>query len=297
MDVDLSTGLDAVLPMVAPLVSGHSDVAIGSRLAPGASVARGAKRELISRSYNLLLHTLFATRFHDAQCGFKAVRADVADVLLPQIIDDGWFFDTELLLLAEHNGLRVHELAVDWVDDTDSRVKVAQTVRDDLRGVTRMALRFLRGSGRIDAERHLREEIADDMGRRIVVFGLIGVMSTFVSTVLFLATRGSLGAVAANAVAVSSTAAVNAWANRRFSFGRRGRLGRATDYLRAAAIYLGGLVVSSAVLIAVGWSDAGRAVELVALLATWAVTTVVRFAVLNHPSTHRETTGASHDHD
>src|SRR5438477_402243 len=85
MDVDLSTGLDALLPLVAPLVSGHSDVAIGSRLASGAKVVRGTKRELISRTYNRLLQATFRNAFRDAQCGFKAVRADVARALLPEI--------------------------------------------------------------------------------------------------------------------------------------------------------------------------------------------------------------------
>ena len=64
-------------------------------------------------------------RFSDAQCGFKAVRGDVVPVLLPLVEDDGWFFDTELLLLAERNGLRIHEVPVDWVDDPDSRVDSA----------------------------------------------------------------------------------------------------------------------------------------------------------------------------
>jgi glycosyltransferase involved in cell wall biosynthesis len=113
MDVDLSTGLDALLPLVSPLVTGHSDLAIGSRLAPGATVARGPRREIISRSYNAILRTVFAVRFRDAQCGFKAIRSDIAGLLLPAVGDDGWFFDTELLLLAEHNGLRVHEVPVD----------------------------------------------------------------------------------------------------------------------------------------------------------------------------------------
>ena len=107
------TDLAALLPLIAPLVSGHSDLAIGSRLAPGASVARAPRREVISRTYNLILRTVLATRVRDAQCGFKAVRADVAHRLLPAVEDDAWFFDTELLLLAEHNGLRIHEVPVD----------------------------------------------------------------------------------------------------------------------------------------------------------------------------------------
>ena len=101
-----------------------------SRSARGSLTARrftrGPRRELISRLYNLILRSLFAARFSDAQCGFKAVRADAAAVLLPEIDDDGWFFDTELLLLADHNEFRIHEVAVDWIDDSDSRVDVAR---------------------------------------------------------------------------------------------------------------------------------------------------------------------------
>lgn len=137
-DVDLSTDLDALLPLVAPLLSGHSQVSIGSRLARGAHVTRGAKRELISRSYNLILRAVLQVGFRDAQCGFKAMRADVARVLLPEIRDQAWFFDTELLVLAERAGLRVHEVPVDWVDDPDSRVAIASTALADLRGVWRL---------------------------------------------------------------------------------------------------------------------------------------------------------------
>ena len=89
MDVDLSTDLNALLPLVAPLLSGHSDVAIGTRLARGARVVRGPKREIISRCYNLLLHATLGTRFSDAQCGFKAIRADAARALLPLVDGHG----------------------------------------------------------------------------------------------------------------------------------------------------------------------------------------------------------------
>ena len=127
MDVDLSTDLNALLPLLAPLLSGHSDVAIGTRLARGARVIRGPRREIISRCYNLLLRVTLGTGFSDAQCGFKAIRADKARVLLPLTADTGWFFDTELLVLAERAGLRIHEVPVDWIDDADSRVKVIPT--------------------------------------------------------------------------------------------------------------------------------------------------------------------------
>ncbi|MBL7522819.1 glycosyltransferase family 2 protein, partial [Frankia sp. CNm7] len=114
MDVDLSTDLNALLPLVAPLLSGHADVAIGSRLAPGARVVRGPKRTVISRCYNWLLRVTLRVRFSDAQCGFKAMRAEIAHRLLPLVEDTAWFFDTELLVLAERSGLRIHEVPVDW---------------------------------------------------------------------------------------------------------------------------------------------------------------------------------------
>jgi glycosyltransferase involved in cell wall biosynthesis len=138
MDVDLSTDLRALLPLVSPLLSGHSEVAIGTRLAPGSRVTRGPKRECISRSYNRLLHMTLHAKFSDAQCGFKAVRADVLAELLETVTDDGWFFDTELLILAQRRGMRIHEVAVDWVDDPDSRVDIFRTALHDLRGIARL---------------------------------------------------------------------------------------------------------------------------------------------------------------
>ena len=138
MDVDLSTDLRALLPLVAPLLSGHSDLAIGSRLAHGARVKRGPKREIISRCYMLVLRLSLGAHFTDAQCGFKAVRTSVAKQLLPQVKDEAWFFDTELLILAQRAGLRVHEVPVDWTDDPDSRVAIVPTAIEDLRGVVRL---------------------------------------------------------------------------------------------------------------------------------------------------------------
>jgi hypothetical protein len=157
MDVDLSTGLEGFLPLVAPLLSGHSDVAIGSRLHRQSAVERGAKREFISRSYNLLLKAGLAARFSDAQCGFKAVRAEVFRALAPHIEDNAWFFDTELLVLAQRNKLRIHEVPVDWIDDPDSRVDIVRTALDDLKGMRRMFKQTVTGRARIAAvPRHTR---------------------------------------------------------------------------------------------------------------------------------------------
>ncbi len=276
MDVDLSTGLDALLPLVAPLVSGHSDVAVGSRLAPGARVARGPRREFISRSYNTLLRAVFASKVRDAQCGFKAVRADVARRLLPAIDDDGWFFDTELLLLADHNGLRIHEIPVDWVDDPDSRVHVFTTAFGDLAGSARMARRFLTGRGEVDLGGAGRDELTDDFGRRVVMFGVIGTVSTLVSLAIFLALRSVTGAVVANLVALGATLGANAWAHARFSAGRR-----RVRWRRALSTFVGGAALSTAALLSTEMLGATPAVEVLVVLLTWFATSVVRLTLLD----------------
>ena len=146
MDVDLSTDLDAFLPLVAPLLTGHSDVAIGSRLAPGARVVRGQARtnfpDLQRRPANRSRNS-FSTR----NAGFKALRAEVARELVPMVEDNGWFFDTELLVVAERNGARIHEVAVDWVDDAGSTVDIVRTASDDLKGIVRMMRGAAHGKG------------------------------------------------------------------------------------------------------------------------------------------------------
>ena len=276
MDVDLSTELGALLPLVAPLVSGHSDVAIGSRLSPGASVARGPKRELISRCYNALLRAAFATSVRDAQCGFKAVRADIARRLLPAIEDDGWFFDTELLLLAEHNGLRVHDVPVDWIDDPDTRVHVVGTALGDLRGSARMAWKFLTGQGRIDFAGVVRPPLRDDFGRALVTFGLIGAASTCISLMTFVLLRGAVGAVAANVGAVTVTFVANTWANARWS----ARVPRTPNWRGAFAVYLLSLAITSVALVAVEHAGGGLAAEVAVLALTWTAASIARLAVV-----------------
>src|SRR3954465_461127 len=258
MDVDLSTDLTALLPLVAPLLSGHSDVAIGTRLSRAAHVVRGPKRELISRSYNLLLHTVLTTKFSAAQCGFKAIRADRARELLPRVQDTGWFFDTELLVLAERSGLRIHEVPVDWVDDADSRVDIARTVLDDLRGVARLyRSQFLR-------------------------FGAIGIASTLAYLLLYLVLRQGIGPQPANAIALLATAIANTAANRRLTFGVRGRDGVLRHQLQGLGVFAAALTLTSAslaLLHAVEPSPA-RATELSVLVLANLAATVLRFVLL-----------------
>jgi len=277
MDVDLSTDLDALLPLVAPLVSGHSDVAIGSRLAPSARVVRGAKREVISRSYNLLLRTSLHAGFSDAQCGFKALRTDVARTLLPLVADEGWFFDTELLVLAERHGLRIHEVPVDWVDDPDSRVDVVATARADLRGV----LRMLRSSRRPDlflASSAPRAPAPGSLPDQLARFASIGVVSTVVFGLLLAALVGPLGWVAATVVALAACSLANTTANRRLTFALRGsdRRGR---QLRDGLVLAGLPLVTTLAAVAVTGrlSDAAR---VVVVTLAGGLSALIRFVLL-----------------
>ncbi|MET0769601.1 MAG: glycosyltransferase [Solirubrobacteraceae bacterium] len=260
MDVDLSTDLRGLLPLVAPLLSGHSDLAIGTRLAHGARVVRGPKRELISRSYNSILHAVLRARFSDAQCGFKAARTDaLGSGLLDAVRDDGWFFDTELLVLAQRRGLRIHEVPVDWVDDPDSRVKIVRTAVDDLRGVARLAA---------------AAPLARFLG--------IGVLSTVAFALLFLLLHGPLGAAGANAAALAITAGANTAANRRLTFGLRGRDDVLRHHVRGAAVFVLTLALSNGALSVLHGIDPTppRGVELTVLVLGSALATVTRYVAL-----------------
>ncbi|MCH8345988.1 MAG: glycosyltransferase family 2 protein, partial [Chloroflexi bacterium] len=140
MDVDLSTGLEAFPALIAAIAEGEYDIAIGSRLMPGARVKRSLKRRVLTTGYNLLIKAMFLTRFSDAQCGFKAVSRRAAQRVLPLIEDNNWFFDTELLILAEKLGYRVKDVPVSWEEDTDTRVHIGSTIAEDLRGLLRLRL-------------------------------------------------------------------------------------------------------------------------------------------------------------
>jgi putative flippase GtrA len=259
MDVDLSTDLRALPPLISALASGHSEVAIGTRLAPGSRVVRGRKRELISRSYNRLLRVTLRARFSDAQCGFKGLRADAARRLLPLVADEGWFFDTELLVRAQRQRMRIHEVAVDWTDDPDSRVDIVSTAAGDLRGLLR--LRFDTALPR---------------------FLAIGAISTLAYALLYLVLRGWLGAGGANALALALTAVANTQANRRLSFRIRGRAGLVRQHAAGALVYLIALGLTDGALRLLSGLDPhpGRLLEVGVLVLASAVATVTRYVAL-----------------
>ena len=296
MDVDLSTDLAALAPLTAPLISGHSDVAIGSRLSRGSRVVRGAKREVISRCYNLILKSTLAAKFSDAQCGFKAIRSDVARELLPHVIDTGWFFDTELLVLAERSGLRIHEVPVDWIDDPDSRVDIVATAAADLKGVARLLRGFATGAipvANIAAQLgSTRAAAPKSLLRQAVRFGAIGAASTIAYLLLFTLLRGVVGAQAANLFALLVTAVANTAANRRFTFGVRGRGGASRHHFEGLLVFGIALAITSGSLTALhAVGNPSHVVELAVLVAANLAATVVRFILLRgwvfHPHRHR----------
>jgi putative flippase GtrA len=280
MDVDLSTDLNALLPLVAPLLSGHSDLAIGTRLARGSRVIRGPKRELISRGYNLLLRTLMGARFSDAQCGFKAIRRDQARALLPLTRDTGWFFDTELLVLAERAGLRIHEVPVDWIDDLDSRVDIIATALADLRGMARLGAGFARGSIQVPQLRGPGGPSARGLALQVARFTVIGVASTIAYVALFLLARLAMPAQAANVVSLLLTAVANTAANRRLTFGISGRSNAARHQVKGLIAFGLGLALTSGSLAVLG--HAGRLTEICVLLAANPVATVIRFLLYRY---------------
>ncbi|MER8037669.1 bifunctional glycosyltransferase family 2/GtrA family protein [Streptomyces hydrogenans] len=288
MDVDLSTDLNALLPLVAPLISGHSDLAIGSRLARSSRVVRGPKREFISRAYNLILRGSLAARFSDAQCGFKAIRRDVAERLLPMVEDTGWFFDTEMLVLAERAGLRIHEVPVDWVDDPDSTVHLVRTATDDLKGVCRVGRALATGSLPLD---RLARPFGDDprdrdlsgvpggLARQLVGFCVVGVLSTLFYLALYSLFRLGTGAQLANAAALLVSAVANTAANRRLTFGVRGRDRAVRHQAQGLVVFAIGLALTSGSLAALGAAtgDPAHSTELAVLVVANLAATVLRF--------------------
>lgn len=291
MDVDLSTDLNALLPLVAPLISGHSDLAIGTRLAGGSRVVRGPKREFISRAYNLVLRTGLAARFSDAQCGFKAIRKDAAEALLPLVEDTGWFFDTELLVLAERAGMRIHEVPVDWVDDPDSSVHIVRTATDDLRGVWRVGRAL--ATGALPLER-LRRPFGDDprdravpgvprgLAGQLVGFCTVGALSTLAYLGLYTLFRMGMGPQAANALALLLSAVANTAANRRLTFGVRGRERAMRQQAQGLVVFAIGLALTSGSLAALGAAggSASHGAELSVLIVANLAATALRFLLL-----------------
>lgn len=307
MDVDLSTGLGGLLPLIAPLATGHSSIAIGTRLGYGARVHRGLKRELISRAYNLLLRRGMGASITDAQCGFKAARAEIARPLVEKVGDNGFFFDTELLLLAEYNGLRVHEVPVDWVEDVDTRVNIRRTVSADLRGVARVAHAIAVGKARVDLPLrpglvpvHPDATLAPRRSRveslsKILTFTVTGLLSTALFAAMYLVLRHVWVPALADLVALAVTSVANTEANRKWTFARASEGhppgSRIRQHYRAGILFF--LYYASTAgavsLLRLIFPGANRIAELAAILGVAIVLTTFRYIALDRWAFARET--------
>ncbi|MBT2224376.1 glycosyltransferase [Nonomuraea sp. NEAU-A123] len=283
MDVDLSTGLGALFPMVASLASGHSEVAIGTRLAHGARTRRSLRRELVSRGYNALLRYGFGAGFSDAQCGFKAARTDVIRPLMDRVEDDGWFFDTELLLLAEHNGLRVHEVPVDWVEDLDSRVRIVRTAIEDLRGLARVARSMSTGKAALKVRKETEltpthpDAVVARPPARFASFAVIGVASAVLYVLLYLSLRELWSPAATNLAALALTGFANAEA-RRWTVNLLGGH-RKTPHARASLVFLTDYAITTMALH--GLPPGSRLSEVTTVAGTYCLLTLLRFVALD----------------
>ncbi|PZS37724.1 MAG: hypothetical protein DLM62_17715 [Pseudonocardiales bacterium] len=232
------------------------------------------------------------TRFSDAQCGFKAARTDVIRPLLAHVTDDGWFVDTELLLLAEHNGLRVQEVPVDWVEDVDSRVQILSTAMADVRGLARVARAKVSGAARVrglprrpaphsahpDAVLATRER---GLGRQLVTFGLIGLASTAATAVLYALFRSWSPPLVANLAALVLVNLLNTEANRRLTFAGAD-VSRQRVHLQGLVVFALYYALTSGALLVLGAlvASPSRWLEVAVLLAASAVGTAGRFLLL-----------------
>ena len=285
MDVDLSTSLSALLPMIGSVLSGHSDIAIGTRLARGSRVVRGPKRELISRAYSHIVRLALRSRLTDFQCGFKAMRRSRALQILPLVEDNEWFFDTELLVTAERLGVPITETPVEWTDDPNSSVDIVTTAANDLRGIWRIA--HGKHLERVRAER----DPSDTRGTQATAdqlfsFAGVGLLSTLSYLLLFALGWTALGPVAANATALAFCTLVNSGLHR--SLARRAGAGPSSGraapppFLLVVAVLYTVSLAATTVAIAVANAAFGPSLVVDALAATIAsfAAALVRFSLL-----------------
>ena len=282
MDVDLSTSLSALLPLVGSVLSGHSDLAVGTRLARGSRVVRGPKRELISRGYSHMVRLSLRSRVSDFQCGFKAIRRERALQILPLVDDDEWFFDTELIVTAERLGVRISETPVEWTDDPTSSVDIVRTALDDLHGIWRMARRRQPGHARTPTS---ADGASQASAEQLLSFAGVGVLSTLSYLLLFAAAWSALGPWLANAVALAFCTLVNTALHR--SLARRsptdavGVAGR-PSFVTVVAVLYGVSLLATTGAIAVAQALAGPSLVGDALAASLAccVAALLRFSLL-----------------
>lgn len=146
MDADLAVDLFS-FPKLVQVIKQGADIAIGSRFIPNSQVQRSKLRKILSWSYNKLIRFFFKVEFKDGQCGFKAISKKVLENIIPQVKDNHWFFDTEMLVLAEKEGYKIKEIPVKWIEKRNkyrkSKVKIISTILGYLFSILKLKLRLL----------------------------------------------------------------------------------------------------------------------------------------------------------
>jgi putative flippase GtrA len=209
--------------------------------------------------------------------------------------DDGWFFDTELLIIAERSGLRIHEIPVDWIDDPDSRVDVRQTALDDLRGMARVGYSLARGRLPVEAvyaelgRRPLVQPARPGFFGQVIRFGIVGVFSTAAYALLYLLLHGLVGSQWANLLALLITTIGNTAANRAFTFGVRGRGGAVKHQIQGLVVFAVAWAITSSSLWALHAANptSGPVTQIIVLTAANLFATLVRFVLLRLWVFHR----------
>ncbi len=203
VDVDLSSPLEYLPDIIDPIIFDETDVSFGSRLLkPGKAIERSLKREITSRGYNFLLQFVLDAKFKDAQCGFKAIKKTVFDEIEPELVNEKWFFDSEVLILSQYKGYRLKEVPIIWTDDPDSKVKMASTVVDNVKNVIRV----------------YKKHFPNSLFTKLFLFGFIGVLSTLGHALLFALLRLIMPAQFSNFLALLVMTVLNTVANKKFSF-------------------------------------------------------------------------------
>ena len=294
VDVQLSTNLNAFLPLVAPLLSGHSDVAVGSRFSRNARVTHGPRRGLNSRAYSRVLTLVLGTGVRDTQCGFKAVRADVAHVLLPAVRDNTWFFDTEFLVLAERLGLRIAELPVDWTGSPGAPAGATPTRRHDLPGMWRLAKTLWLRRVSVELGESVPQRGPVGKGNAVFRFLRLALCCAALYLAGFLGLQPALGAYWANGLTLTTVTLVCGFANQRYSHGLRLHVASRCRVFKAIAAYAGSLAGTTAVLKILFLSSIKPGLTVQATVATLIAALVVSlrlsfiFERAAHPDDHEK---------
>jgi len=149
MDLDLATDLTYLRPALEMLLFDRADLVSGSRLLNGATVkGRSRIRNFTSRSFNYIVKIIFQSSFSDGMCGFKFLKKSCLDSLFQLgAQSDGWFFATEILITGEYFGYRVKDLAVEWTDDPNTKVRIGKLTIEYLLAMKKLRSKLKKRNG------------------------------------------------------------------------------------------------------------------------------------------------------